>query len=76
MEGKDSATLESFLTRKAPTQRSLNFYKMMQSGGAGEKIAKIELVSLTSEDVKKHLRRWIRPAAEKFVCRSSRPRSS
>jgi len=53
MEGKDSATLESFLYTQGSDPTIVEFYKMMQSGGAGEKIANIELVSLTSEDVKK-----------------------
>ena len=53
LEGKDTATLESFLYTQGSDPAALEFYKMMQSGGAGEKISKIELVSLTPEDVKK-----------------------
>ena len=53
LEGKDTATLESFLYTQGSDPGALEFYKMMQSGGAGEKISKIELVSLTPEDVKK-----------------------
>jgi hypothetical protein len=53
MEGKDTAALESFLYTQGSDPAALEFYKMMQSGGAGEKISKIELVSLTPEDVKK-----------------------
>ena len=53
MEGKDTATLESFLYTQSSDPTALEFYKMMQSGGAGEKISSIELVSLTPEDVKK-----------------------
>jgi hypothetical protein len=53
MEGKDTATLEAFLYTQGSDPAALEFYKMMQSGEAGEKIAKIELVSLTPEDVKK-----------------------
>lgn len=53
MEGKDTATLESFLYTQGSDPQALEFYKMMQSGGAGEKISSIELVSLTPEDVKK-----------------------
>jgi hypothetical protein len=53
MEGKDTATLESFLYTQGSDPEALEFYKMMQSGGAGEKITSIELVSLTSEDIKK-----------------------
>jgi hypothetical protein len=53
MEGKDTATLESFLYTQGSDPQALEFYKMMQSGGAGGKISSIELVSLTPEDVKK-----------------------
>ena len=53
MERKDTATLESFLYTKGADPQALEFYKMMQSGGAGEKISTIELVNLTPEDVKK-----------------------
>ena len=53
MEGKDTATLEAFLYTQGSDPAALEFYKMMQSGGAGEKISSIELVNLTPEDVKK-----------------------
>jgi hypothetical protein len=53
MEGKDTATLEAFLYTQGSDPAALEFYKMMQSGAAGEKISNIELVSLTPEDVKK-----------------------
>jgi hypothetical protein len=53
MEGKDTATLTAFLYTQGSDPEALEFYKMMQSGGAGEKISKIELVNLTPEDVKK-----------------------
>jgi hypothetical protein len=53
IEGKDAATLESFLYTQGSDPAALEFYKMMQSGEAGERISKIELVSLTPEDVKK-----------------------
>src|SRR3954452_4632995 len=53
LEGKDTATLESFLYTQGSDPGALEFYKMMQSGGAEGKISKIELVSLTPEDVKK-----------------------
>lgn len=52
-EGKDTATLESFLYTQGSDPAALEFYKMMQSGEAGEKISSIELVTLTPEDVKK-----------------------
>jgi hypothetical protein len=53
IEGKDTATLEGFLYTQGSDPQALEFYKMMQSGNAGEKITSIELVSLTPEDVKK-----------------------
>ena len=53
MEGKDTTTLEGFLYTQGSDPQALEFYKMMQSGNAGGKIASIELVSLTPEDVKK-----------------------
>ena len=53
LEGKDTATLESFLYTQGADPQALEFYKMMQSGGAGDKISSIELVNLTPEDVKK-----------------------
>ena len=53
MEGKDTATLEAFLYTQGSDPAALEFYKMMQSGGAGEKITSIDLVSLTPDDVKK-----------------------
>src|ERR1043165_1832171 len=53
-EKGDKATLESFLYTKDANPRALEFYKMMQSEGAGTaKISKIELVDLTPEDAKK-----------------------
>src|SRR5215472_11845153 len=52
-EAKDTATLESFLYTQGSDPAALEFYKMMQSGEAGEKISSIELVNLTPEDVKK-----------------------
>jgi hypothetical protein len=53
MEAKDTATMQSFLYTQGSDPAALEFYKMMQSGEAGEKIAAIELVNLTPEDVKK-----------------------
>ena len=52
-EAGDKATLESFLYTKGAHPMALEFYKMMQSEGAGKKIAKIELVDLSAEDAKK-----------------------
>ena len=53
LEGKDTATLEGFLYTQGSDPQALEFYKMMQSGAAGEKITSIELVNLTPEDLKK-----------------------
>jgi len=53
MEGKDTVTLEGFLYTQGSDPAALEFYKMMQSGGAGDKITSIELVSLTPDDVRK-----------------------
>jgi hypothetical protein len=53
-EKGDKPALESFLYVKDANPMALEFYKMMQSEGAGTaKISKIELVDLTPEDVKK-----------------------
>ena len=52
-EGKDTATLESFLYTEGSDPAVLGFYKMMQSSEAGGKIARIELVNLTADDAKK-----------------------
>src|SRR6266487_1393231 len=52
-EGKDTAALESLLYTQGSDPAAVEFYKMMQSGEAGEKISNIELVNLTPEDVKK-----------------------
>lgn len=53
-EKGDKAALESFLYIKNANPMALEFYKMMQSEGAGSaKISKIELVDLTPDEVKK-----------------------
>ena len=52
-EAKDMATLQSFLYTQGADPAIVGFYKMMQSGEAGEKISNIELVTLTPEDAKK-----------------------
>jgi hypothetical protein len=53
-EKGDKATLESFLYIKDPHPMALEFYKMKLSEGAGTaKIAKVELLDLTPEDVEK-----------------------
>src|SRR5688572_16980693 len=53
-EKGDKATLESFLYIKDPNPMALDFYKMKLSEGAGTtKIATLELLDLTPEEVKK-----------------------
>ena len=52
-EANDTATLHSFLYTKGANPMALEFYKMMMTNGAGEKISKIELVNLSPEDAKK-----------------------
>src|SRR6516164_7945869 len=52
-EAKDTATLESFLYTQGADPVAVEFYKMMQTGEAGGKISKIELVALTPEDAAK-----------------------
>lgn len=53
-EKGDKTTLQTFLYTQGANPMALEFYKMMQSEGAGTgKISKIELVDLTAEEVKK-----------------------
>ena len=70
-EGKDAATLESFLYTRGSDPAAVEFYKMMQSGEAGEKISTIELVNLTPEDVKKATTPMDGPTGK--VCLTLRP---
>jgi hypothetical protein len=71
-EGKDTATLESFLYTQGADPAILGFYKMMQSAEAGEKISKIDLVNLTPEDVKKATTPQDSPTGGK-VCLTLKP---
>lgn len=52
-ESKDTKTLESFLYTTGSDPGALEFYKMMMTGEAGSKIASIELVALTPDEMKK-----------------------
>jgi hypothetical protein len=52
-EANDKGTLQSFLYTQDANPMVLEFYTMMQTDGAGQKISKIELVDLSAEDVKK-----------------------
>ena len=70
-EGKDAATLESFLYTQGADPAAVEFYKMMQTGEAGEKISTIELVTLTPEDVKKATTPMDRPTGK--VCLTLKP---
>ena len=71
-EGKDTATLESFLYTQGADPEIVGFYKMMQSGEAGEKISSIELVNLTPDDVKKATTPMDAPTGGK-VCLTLKP---
>src|SRR5262252_6813029 len=71
-EGKDTATLESFLYTQGADPAILGFYKMMQSGEAGEKISSIELVDLTPEDAKNAATPMDSPTGGK-VCLTLKP---
>src|SRR5213594_4744726 len=71
-EGKDTAALESFLYTQGADPAILGFYKMMQSGEAGEKISSIELVDLTPEDAKKAATPMDSPTGGK-VCLTLKP---
>ena len=71
-EGKDTATLESFLYTQGADPAILGFYKMMQSGEAGEKISNIELVDLTPDDAKKAATPMDSPTGGK-VCLTLKP---
>ena len=71
-EGKNTAALESFLYTQGADPAILGFYKMMQSGEAGEKISNIELVDLTPEDAKKAATPMDSPTGGK-VCLTLKP---
>jgi hypothetical protein len=71
-EGKDTATLKSFLYTQSADPEILGFYKMMQSTEAEEKISKIELVDLTPEEAKKAATPMESPTGGK-VCLSLKP---
>jgi len=71
MEGKDTATLEALFYTQGSDPTALEFYKMMQSGEAGEKISKIELVSLTPEEIKKATTTMAGPTGK--VCLNLKP---
>jgi hypothetical protein len=64
--------LESFLYTQGADPAILGFYKMMQSGEAGEKISNIELVDLTPEDAKKAATPMDSPTGGK-VCLTLKP---
>ena len=71
-EGKDTATLESFLYAQGADPEILGFYKMMQSAEAGAKISKIELVDLTPDEAKKAATPMDSPTGGK-VCLTLKP---
>ena len=72
VEGKNMATLESFLYTQGSDPAIVEFYKMMQSAEAGEKISSIQLVNLTAEDTKKAATPMESPTGGK-VCLNLKP---
>jgi len=72
LEANDSATLQSVLYTTGADPMIVGFYKMMQSGGAGDKISKIELVDLTPDDAKKASAPQDSPSGGK-VCLNLKP---
>jgi hypothetical protein len=71
-EGKDTATLESFLYTTGSDPTIVGFYKMMISGEAGGKVTKIELVALTPEEAQKAAGAQESPGGGK-VCLTLKP---
>jgi len=65
-EAGDKATLHSFLYTRGANPMALEFYRMMQTEGAGQKISKIELVDLSPDDVKKADAIMDGPGGQKF----------
>src|SRR6266478_4947152 len=53
LEANDSATLQSVLYTTGADPMIVGFYKMMQTGGTGDKVSKIDLVDLTPDDATK-----------------------
>jgi len=53
LEANDTTALQSCLYTTGADPMIVGFYKMMQSSGAGDKVARIELVDLTPDDAKK-----------------------
>ena len=50
-ESKDTKTLESFLYTTGADPGAVEFYKMMMTAEAGGKLSKIELVTLTPDEI-------------------------
>ena len=76
LEANDSATLQSVLYTTGADPMIVGFYKMMQSGGTGDTVSKIELVDLTPDDTRKASAPQDSPVAEKFASTLNRRRSS
>lgn len=52
-EAKDEKTLVAFLYKEGADPQAVEFFTMMLTGDAGNKITSIELVALTPEELKK-----------------------
>ena len=72
LEANDTTALQSCLFTTGADPMIVGFYKMMQSGGAGDKVSKIELVDLTPDDVKKATAPQDSPSGGK-VCLNLKP---
>lgn len=66
-ESGDTKTLQSFLYSQGANPMALQFYTMLQADGAGGKILKIELVDLTSDDLKKAMATMPGPGGLKMM---------
>jgi hypothetical protein len=65
-ETKNVATLETFLYTQGANEMALKIYKAMQASGIGGKIAFIELVALTPEDLKRAAKVQEGPGGQRF----------
>lgn len=53
LESGDKAALNAFLYTEGATAETVDFFKMMQEAGAGQKVSSIELVAPTKEEMAK-----------------------
>lgn len=53
LESGDKAALNAFLSTEGATAETVDFFKMMQEAGAGQKVSSIELVTPSKEELAK-----------------------